>query len=92
MEEEVRALRSLTILARMEICKANREKEEAKEAFRYVYSRLLCKKRKVLSLRKERTYLQDELLKSQEVVAHYHLEATLLEEERDNRQNHLACQ
>ncbi|KAF5442749.1 hypothetical protein F2P56_035373 [Juglans regia] len=67
LEEEIRALRSLAILARLEVLKANVEREEVEKAFDMVYSSRQKKKEKekIAELRWEKALIRDDLARSQ---------------------------
>lgn len=83
LEEEVQALRSLAILAYLQVRKANKEKEEMKEVLTKLNLGRL-KKKKIGRLHLEKAILQADLVKSWEEASQYCLEWVLFEEERDN--------
>lgn len=78
-------LRSLAILSCMRVCRANKEWDEAREAFAKMYvTKGKKKKKKIAKLCQELAILQGNLAKSREGSGQHLLKVKLLEEKWDN--------
>lgn len=78
-------MRSLANLARLEICKANAEREEVEKTFDLVYSsQKKKKKKKITKFCREKAFLQKVLAKSREDANQRLLKIKLLKEKRES--------